>query len=405
MPPYAAKFNWVIVRLSGEIGVKGVWTRLDYERRLRRNMKNFLKNRQVPYQKIKRERCRFYVKTQDAEETACELAKVFGVSSTSPALETTSKLEDIVVDTARLADGLLHEGNRFAVRCRRVGKHPYSSMDVCREIGKQVLLRFGERDVTVDLEHPNVTLYIEVRGNHAFLYSEKVHGVGGFPLGSQAKVLCLLSGGVDSSVACWLAMKRGCPILSVYFDNTPFTDETATERVLSVARVLFDWALGFPRKLYVVPHGQNLTAFREKCNKRLTCILCKRMMYRIAEKIADMKHAEGIVTGESVGEQASQTLHNLRVLNEAVKRYPVHRPLFGFDKAETERLARKIGTYEPSAHKVKGCTAVPRKPTTRAKLQEVKAEEERLNIEEMVEASVKSLRIINMSMSNELRKT
>lgn len=396
MHSYATKFHSVIVRLSGEIGVKGAWTRREYERRLRRNMKNFLKNHQVPYQKIIRKHNRFYVKTQEATEVACELAKVFGVSSTSPALETTSKLEDIKVDAVRLANGLLHEGNSFAVRCRRVGKHPYSSMDVCGEIGEQILLKFGQRDVTVDLEHPDVTLFVEVRGKHGFLYSEKVNGVGGFPLGSQAKVVCLLSGGIDSPVACWLAMKRGCPVTLVYFDNTPFTDERTTERAISVAKVLFDWAPGFPRKLYVVPHGRNLTAFKEKCGRRLTCILCKRMMYRIAEKIADMTYAEGIVTGESIGEQASQTLHNLRVLNEAAKHFPVHRPLLGFDKVDTERLARKIGTYGPSIQKAKDCTAVPRKPTIRAKLQKVKVEEEKLNIDEIVEASVKSLRIVNL---------
>lgn len=396
MQPHQMKFDSVVVRLGGEIGLKGVWTRRDYERRLRRNMKNFLKHHEIPYDGIVRERGRFYVKTHTAEEAAHELARVFGVSSTSPALETTSKLEDIVAKALRLADDLLLEGSRFAVRCRRVGNHSYSSMNVCREIGKQVLRRFGERNVTVDLSHPDVTLGVEVRGNHAFLFPERVRGVGGFPLGSQARVVCLLSGGVDSSVACWLAMKRGCPIIPVYFDNSPFTDEKTTKQALNVTKVLFDWAIGFPRKIYIVSHGQNLAAFIEKCRRRLTCILCKRMMYRIAEKIADARGAEGIVTGESIGEQASQTMHNLRVLNEAAEKYPIHRPLLGFNKAETEQLARKIGTYEPSTQKVKGCTAAPRKPATRAKLQEVKAEEEKLNVDKMVERCVTKLRVVKL---------
>jgi thiamine biosynthesis protein ThiI len=396
MPTYDAEFNSVIVRLSGEIGVKGVWTRNYYERLLRQNMKNLLRNIQIPYQTVLRKRCRFYVKTHDAEKVAYELAKVFGISSTSPAFQITSKLEEIVDGTIGLADNLLRKGTRFAVRCRRVGKHNYSSLDVCQEVGKQILLKFEERSIIVDLKNPNVTLYVEVRGDRAFLYSKKIRGVGGFPLGSQTKAVCLLSGGIDSSVACWLAMKRGCPPILLYLDNTPFTDNTTTKRVITVAQVLSHWASGFPRKLHVVSNGRNLAIFKEKCNKRLTCILCKRMMYRIAERITNMTHAEGIFTGESIGEHASQTLHNLRVLNEAAKQYPIHRPLLGFDKTETEKLARKIGTQEPCMQKTQECTAAPKKPVTKAKLTRIKAEEEKLNIEEMVETSVKSLRIMDL---------
>jgi len=146
----------------------------------------------------------------------------------------------------------------------------------------------------------------------------------------------------------------------------------------------------------VVPHGQNLAEFRERCSERLTCILCKRRMYRVAERIAEMEHAEGIVTGEAIGEQASQTLHNLRVLSSAATKYPIHRPLLGFDKNETERIARKIGTYEASTRRARGCAAVPRKPVTMAKMQEVTEAEGNLNIEEMVEKSVKSLRVVNL---------
>jgi len=146
-----------------------------------------------------------------------------------------------------------------------------------------------------------------------------------------------------------------------------------------------------------VPNGPNLAEFKGKRRfERLTCILCKRMMYRIAEKIADMVRAEGIVTGEAIGEQASQTLRNLRVLNSAVTKYPIHRPLLGFDKTETEQIARKIGTYEASIQKAKGCTAFPRKPVTMAKSQKVAEAEEALDIERMAERSIKSLKIVNL---------
>ncbi len=390
------RFDSVIVRHGGEIGIKGAWTRRVYERLLLNNLKRTLKHHEIPYDAILRRHGRFYLKTPTAAEASLKLSRVFGVSSLSPALETTSRMSEIVAKSVFLASLTLSEGNSFAVKCRRVGDHPYRSSDVCREVGRQILTELSDLGLRVDLKNPDVKLGVEVRDDRAFVYSEVVKGAGGLPLGTQPKVVCLLSGGIDSPVACWLAMKRGCPVVPVYFDNSPFTDESTTERALSVARVLFDWAIGFPRKVYVVPHGQNLAEFKKKCPERLTCILCKRMMYRIAERIAEMERAEGIVTGEAIGEQASQTLQNLRVLNTAATKYPIHRPLLGFDKAETERIAQKIGTYEPSAKRAKGCSAAPRKPATMAKPQEVAKAEENLNVGEMVERSVKSLKVVNL---------
>ncbi len=390
-------FDSVIVRYGGELWIKRPWTRRAYERRLLENIKRVLKRYEIPYDRIIRKHGRLFLKTSLTTEASAKLARVFGISSLSPALETNSNLNDIVNKSVFLADSTLQQGNSFAVKCRRVGHHPYASTDVCRQVGRQVLDAFPERGLTVNLKSPDATLGVEVRNNQAFVYSVVVKAAGGMPLGTQPRAVGLLSGGLDSPVACWLMMKRGCPIVPLYFDNAPFTDESTTERAINVAGVLFDWAIGFPRRVYVVSQGPNLEAFRGKRRfERLTCILCKRMMYRIAEKIADMVRAEGIVTGEAIGEQASQTLRNLRVLNSAVTKYPIHRPLLGFDKAETEQIARKIGTYEACIQKAKGCTAVPRKPVTMAKLQEVAQAEETLDIEGMVERSVKTLRIVNL---------
>jgi len=392
----SANFDSVIIRFGGEMGIKGAWTRRLYERRLLGNIKNMLKHHEISYDEVVRKQGRLYLKTPSAIEASTKLSRVFGVSSLSPALETTSRLSDIVAKSALLASLALIKGNTFAVKCRRVGDHPYTSADVCREVGRQILAELSNLGLRVNLENPDMTLGIEVRDDQAFVYSAVMEGAGGLPLGTQPRVVCLLSGGIDSPVACWLAMKRGCPVVPIYFDNAPFTDESTTERALSVARVLLEWAIGFPRRVYLVPHGQNLVKFRERCSERLTCILCKRMMYHVAERIAEMEHAEGIVTGEAIGEQASQTLHNLRVLGLAATKYPIHRPLLGFDKNETERIARKIGTYKASTQSAKGCVAVPRKPVTMAKLQEVTEAEGSLNIAEMVEKSVKSLRVVNL---------
>lgn len=392
----SVNFDSIIIRYGGEIGIKGAWTRRVYERRLWDNIKNVLNHHKIRYDKGIRKYGRLYLKTSPAREASLKLSKVFGVSSLSPALETTSKLSDVVAKSLFLASSALHGGNSFAVRCRRIGEQPYTSIDVCREVGSQILTELSELDLRVDLENPDVELGIEIREDRAFIYTMVVEGVGGLPLGTQPKVVCLMSGGMDSPLACWLVMKRGCPTVPVYFDNTPFTDESTTNRALNATKVLFEWAIGFQRRMYLVPHGQNLTEFKEKCHERLTCILCKRMMYRIAERIADREGAEGIVTGEAIGEQASQTLRNLRVLTAAAVKYPIHRPLLGFDKTETERIARKIGTYEVSTQRVKGCTAVPRRPATSADPQKVAKAERALNIEEIVERSVNSLRIMDL---------
>jgi thiamine biosynthesis protein ThiI len=215
------------------------------------------------------------------------------------------------------------------------------------------------------------------------------------PLGTQAKLVGLFSGGIDSPVGLWLVMKRGSPVVLVYFDIAPFADETTTERAMKVAEALFGWAVGFPRKVYVVSHGENLKHIMET-NRKYSCLLCKRMMYRVAERLAEQFRAEGIVTGEAIGEQASQTLTNLRVLDSAAKEYPVHRPLLGFDKAETEAVARKIGTYRFSSEKAGACTAVPYQPSTKAKLDDVLRAEEKLDIAAMVERSLESIKVVEI---------
>jgi len=390
-------FDSVLVRFSGEIWIKGAWTRRFYVGRLLRNMKRVLKFYGLDVKGVSRIDGRLFLKTDEAEEVVRRLSRVFGVSSVSPVLETTSGLEDIVDKTVFLADKRLCRGGSFAVRCRRVGVHPYGSRDVCEVVGRRVLEEFGDRlGIKVDLKTPDVRFGVEVRGDRGFVFSDVVAGVGGMPLGTQPRLVGLLSGGFDSAVACWLVMKRGAPVVPVYFDNCPFTDERTTERAVEVARVLFGWAIGFPRRMFIVPFGETLKAFVEEAPRRLTCVLCKRMMYRVAERIAEQIKAEGIVTGEAIGEQASQTLHNLRVLDEAVLEYPVYRPLLGFDKTETEGLARKIGTYEISGWKAKGCTAVPQKPTTKARLDEVKDAEAKLKIEEIIENVIKSLEDVRL---------
>ncbi len=389
-------YDSVIVRFSGELWLKKLWTRKYYEKRLARNLKQTLKHYEVPYTELVRRHGRFYLKTASAVEAANKLARVFGISSVSPAIETSSKLDDVIEKSMFLADSVLKAGNTFAVKCKRVGEQGYSSADVHKLLGQRVLDELGEKlGLRVDLGNPDVLLGVEVRDDEAFVYSQVIDAVGGMPLGVQPKLVGLFSGGIDSAVGLWLVMKRGCPVVPVYFDNSPFTDETTTERALRVAEVLFSWAIGFPRKVYVVQHGENLKQIMQT-NRKYSCLLCKRMMYRVAERLTEQLWAEGIVTGEAIGEQASQTLTNLRVLGSVVKDYPVHRPLLGFDKEETEAIGRKIGTYKFSSKKAGACTAVPYQPSTKAKLADVINAEEKLDIEAMVKRSLESIKIFEL---------
>lgn len=327
-------------------------------------------------------------------EVASKLTRVFGISSVSPAKETSSDIDKIVQTAVKLAKATIKEGSSFAVRCRRIGTHAYSSMEICREAGEKILTSLREKKPHVDLTNPQFTVNIEVRDAEAYVFTETLLGPGGFPTASQSKVVCLLSGGIDSPVACWLAMKRGCTAVPIYLDNAPLTDKTTTDKAVDIAKQLFEWSIGFPRRVYIVPHGKNLEAFIKEAPRKLTCILCKRMMYRVAERIAETEGADGVVTGEAIGEQASQTLTNLRVLDEAAMKYPIHRPLLGFDKTETEALGRKIGTYETSIRKAKGCSAAPSQPATRANLELVREAERKLDIEAMVEESIKAAKTI-----------
>ena len=385
------KFDTVIIRYGGEIGIKGEWTRRAYETRLRRNIKEALRRNLIEYDELKRRPGRLYLKAQVNENLLKVLSKVFGISSLSPAVETGSSLREIVESCLKVASARLRRGCSFAVRCRRVGDHPYTSEDVCRDVGSRILEAFPEMDLRVDLESPDVTFWVEVRDKEAFIYVDTLRAPGGMPLGTQPKLVCLLSGGLDSPVACWLAMRRGSPIVPLYFDNSPFTPEADRVRAVEAAKAVFEWAPGFPRRLYIAQNGSNLKEFLEKSPRRLICLLCKRLMYRIAEKVADLVGAAGIVTGEIIGEQASQTLWNLKVLDAAVTKYPVYRPVLCFDKVEVERLARKIGTYEISAKAAGGCEAAPSRPRTKASLEEVLEAEKEVDVTRMVERSLSSL--------------
>jgi len=213
----------------------------------------------------------------------------------------------------------------------------------------------------------------------------------------DGKAVCLISGGIDSPVATWLMIKKGLTPIFVYFDNAPFTDETTRKRTIEAVEKLSQKMPEKHVRLYIVPHGDHLAQFVSESQRNLTCVLCKRMMYRIAEEIAEKEEAEAIVTGEIIGEHASQTVRNLLIQGEALtKKATVLRPLAGMNKIEVEKIAREIGTFDISTKPASCCTCPPDKPRTRARIEEVRRAEKSLNIHDMVEKALRNMQTLEI---------
>lgn len=259
------------------------------------------------------------------------------------------------------------EKDSFAAKCRRVGNHDFTSQEMAAYAGSIVI------DITnakVNLSHPDFTVYVEVRNDKTFIYYEKIKGLGGLPVGSQGRVVCLISGGIDSPVAAWLMLKRGCSLSLLHCDNTPYGSGTVP-KVLENADKLRKYSMGEDIKVYSIKFGNYLEHAQKEAPPRMTCVLCKSGMYQSAEKLAKKEGANAIVDGSSIGQVASQTLNNIEATRYHCK-MPIFSPLIAYDKIEIESIAKRIGTYETSIIPDGGCTAVPRYPETHADLDLVK---------------------------------
>ena len=360
-------YDTTIVRY-GEIFLKSESVKREFERKLIKNIKLKLNNSNLNSGfEIIRKRHRIYIKSDKSEFIAREVSTIFGVVSTSPAIETISEIPDIKKIAVNLAKNIIRDGETFAVRAHRTGKHTFSSKDIEIELGGQIL---DAINTSVDLENPDKTIFIEVRDDTGFVFDKKIKGVGGLPYGTQGRVISLISTGIDSPVATWLMMKRGCEIVGVHFGDDD-------ENIIKIIKKLEEYSI-YPIKFFIIPYDELLSKISAKSGK-YTCVICKRTMYRIAKCISDVENAHGIVTGDSLGQVASQTLENLEVTS-VVK--PIYRPLIGADKEDTIKLARKIGTYDTSTDK--SCPFVPYKPATKSKLDKIEEIEGKIGIDEEI---------------------
>jgi len=385
-------FNTIIVRLGGEIGIKSSWTRRAYEKRLVQNIKATLKHFNLPFETVVRQQGRIYLQTSQAQQVAERLTRVFGISSLSPAVQTSVKLEDITTQALNLAERKLGKRNSFAVKCKRVGVHPYTSHEVCKRVGQNILDAFPELQLKVDLTRPDVTIGIEIRENRAFVFTDIIPASDGLPVGTQPKIIALMALDFFSPVACWLTMKRGCPAVCVHFSE----NQSSIQQIQEVCKRLFEWSIGHPAKLYVIPHRQNFALLKQKCPAPLLEIINKRLIYRMATQIAEKEKAEALVTGEVIHEKPRQTLRRFRLQDQAVENYPVHRPLIGLTRAEIKAYARKIGIPQTLIEKLEKTKVIRLKEEYMPTLSEVKAEEEKLNIQEMMDTVMKKIEIVTL---------
>jgi len=283
--------------------------------------------------------------------------------------------------------------NTFKVSTNRVDKSfPVKSPEVSREIGATILKEFNA--LSVDVHNPEVYLYIDIKEN-CYIYIDKIKGYGGLPVGTNGQGLLLLSGGIDSPVAGFMMAKRGVEISGVHYHSYPFTSERAEEKVKNLAEILSLYA--GPIKLYSVNILEIQKEINAKCPEDEMTIISRRFMMRIAERIAKENGIDALITGENLGQVASQTINGISVIN-AVVDMPILRPLIGFDKVDIIDLAKEIETYETSILPYEDCCTLflPDHPVTRPKLKNIEKSEENLNIDRLVDSAIETMKIYNI---------
>ncbi len=329
---------------------------------------------------------RIYV--ADAEDMALcaeRVSKVFGVYSVSPAIEMEKELEPILQQAAEMMKDV---SGSFKVLCRRSDKRfPLNSQQLAVEAGARILAK--NPSLTVDVHKPQTEMWIEIR-DHAYLCNKEIMAVGGLPMGTAGKALLLLSGGIDSPVAGYQIMRRGVNCQAIHFASPPYTSQFAQDKVLQLAHIVGQYEYGM--RVHVVPFTEIQMAIHEKCEDGLGTVIMRRFMMRIADRMAKAQGCQAIITGESIGQVASQTMEAL-MCTELMTELPVFRPLIGMDKLEIIRIAERIGTYETSILPYEDCCTVftPRHPVTKPRADKVAQEEAKLDIDALVERAMQGI--------------
>jgi len=394
-----AMFTSFLIKYA-EIGVKGR-NRYLFEEALVRQIRHALDKCEGVFE-VHRTQGRIYIDALSAfdfEETVEHLKKVFGIAGICPVMVVEDRgFEQLGKDVIDYIENVYPQKDRtFKVAARRARRnYPLDSMEINREMGGIILDAFPQ--MRVDVHHPDILLTIEVR-EKIYIYSTVIPGPGGMPVGSGGKAMLLLSGGIDSPVAGYTIAKRGVKIDAVYFHAPPYTSERAKQKVVDLARIVSNYT--GPIYLHVINFTDIQLYIYEKCPHEELTIIMRRYMMRIAEQIALETDCLGLITGESIGQVASQTMHSLAVTNEVCS-LPVYRPLIGMDKQEIVELSEKIGTYETSILPYEDCCTifVAKHPVTKPKLHVIKNHEKNLDkkIDELVRTALETKELIVVSV-------
>jgi len=334
----------------------------------------------------------------DYRRVTDRICHVFGIQSMHAAIIVDNELESIQSGAWRILKEEDHI-TTFKVSARRKNKeYAMTSKDLNHSIGSFILKNM--ENVTVDVHHPDINLKIEVLENSTRIYGKVIKGVGGLPVGSAGKVMLMLSGGIDSPVAGYMMMRRGATIEAIHFHSPPYTNDRAKQKVLDLSATLQKF--GGRLKLHVVPFTNAQVAIRDHAPESYRMTIMRRMMLRIAERLAIKREALGIATGESLGQVASQTLESMNTINE-VTNHPVFRPLVSTDKVEIIEMAKNIGTYDISIRPYEDCCTIflPKAPKTKPKREQAIHFEEKLPVEELVEEALAGIETIDVSKRTE----
>lgn len=363
--------EFVILAKYGEMALKGL-NRFVFEKAAIKN----IRERLGKGYKIRHMQSTIYITGEDIDGAYEKMKTVFGVASLCKAVICEKNFEDIQKKAVEYFSDILPYKRTFKVSAKRADKRfPLRTPEICRELGHTLLEAFP--NLHVDCENPDIEVRVDIRDENAFIYGEKIQGAGGLPVGTGGKALLLLSGGIDSPVAGYLLAKRGVKLTALYFETPPYTSERAKLKAIQLANQMENYC----GKIEFI--SMNITQksedFKNHCAPDYFTLLLRREMVRIANSVCREKKLSAIITGESLGQVASQTIESIACTDNAAE-FPVLRPLIGFDKREIVAIARKIGTMEISEQPFEDCCTVftPKHPVTHPKISEILAEEESL---------------------------
>ncbi len=382
--------NVIIIRYS-EIFLKGKNFGF-FEKKLFDNIHEKISNFECDLIKSNK---RFFIENYDIknEKKLIEiLGTIFGINSISPAIKIESNIELI----SNYISTLNIKSKTFRVTVNRADKNfPISSIEFSKNLGAIIL--DNNKNISVDLHSPDTIVYVDIRETKfSYIYTKVINGLGGMPVGTSGSGLLLLSGGIDSPVAGYMMARRGMEINAIHFHSYPYTSESAKQKVIKLANIIKKFTGSF--KLYIVSFTKIQENIHKNCSSSFMITLMRRIMFRIAEKIAKANNFQCIITGENLGQVASQTVESMTVTNAVIEDLPVFRPLISFDKDDISKIATNIGTFETSILPYEDCCTVflPKHPVIKPSIDKCLKEEQKLDIMNLIDDTLKDIEIIDI---------